>query len=172
MSLHEELKQFLEEEYVFEFPDGEKLTLRPVRAIEIIPRLGVAPSAVASFIGAAEGGQVEPEHIPEAAVLASRLEEAYFVYGIVGVKLCFTHEAAEGKCEGVPVQAFRDFVRKKYGPEVLKALEKKLRQVSGEIAPEEVAQDRESFRAVAEGPALHGEGLRDEPDRVSDPAAG
>ncbi len=174
MGIAEKLKEYQAQRFVFRFPDGEELILRPVRAIEIIPRLGVAPDAVGRFLTAGEASAktLDPADVPQAALLAARLEEAYYVYGVVSVAICFDHEVLEGKCPdgAVSVSVFQAWVREQYGEEVLAALERRLREVSGEIRPEEVAQDRESFRAVAEGPALHGEDLRDEPDRVPPPA--
>ncbi len=170
MGIAERLKEYQAQRFVFRFPDGEELILRPVRAIEIIPRLGVAPDAVGRFLTAGEASAetLDPADVPQAALLAGRLEEAYYVYGVVSVAICFDHEALEGKCPdgSVPVSVFRAWVRDQYGEEILAALERRLREVSGEIRPDEVAQDRESFREVAPGPALHGEDVRDEPDRV------
>jgi len=147
-----------------------------VRAVEIVPRLGVAPDAVGRFLtsgGDVGGGTVDPADVPQAALLAGRLEEAYFVYGITNVDLCFSHEAIDGGCENATtVEAFKAWVRDTYGEGVLTALERKLREVSGEIRAEEVAQDRESFREVAAGTPLHGEDVRDEPARAADAPAG
>jgi len=176
MGIAEKLKEYQAQRFVFRFPDGEELLLRPVRAIEVIPRLGVAPDAVGRFLTAGEASAetLDPADVPQAALLAGRLEEAYYVYGIASVAICFDHEALEGKCPdgAVPVSVFRSWVREQYGEDVLAKLERRLREVSGEIRPEEVAQDRESFREVAPGPALHGEGVRDKPDRVPEPVPG
>ena len=176
MGIADKLKEYAAQKYVFEFPDGEKLTLRPVRAVEIIPRLGVAPDAVGKFLtggGDIEAGAVDPADVPQAALLAGRLEEAYFVYGITNVDLCFSHEALDGGCENATtVESFKAWVRDTYGEGVLTALERKLHEVSGEIRAEEVAQDRESFREVDASPALHGEDVRDEPARSADAPAG
>ena len=167
MGLAEKLKEYEAQKLIFKLPDGEELTLRPVKAIEVIPRLGVAPDAVGRFLASGTGGEgaevLDPADLPQAAVLAARLEEAYFVFGIANVPLCFSHEAIEGKCEGkTPVEEFKAFIRDTYGPEVLAALERRLREVSGEIRAEEVAQDKDSFHEVDAGAPLHGEDVRDE----------
>ena len=156
MSLQEKISEFTQKELIFELPDGEKLELRPVRALEVITRLGVAPSVIGRFLST--GGKVEevpPEELAEASKLASRLEEAYYVFGIAGpVKLRFTYETEPE--DAVPVAVFRQFLTRAYGPEVVSALEKRIREISGEIAPREVAQDRASFREVAPSTPLPG----------------
>ena len=175
MGIADKLKEYAAQKYVFEFPDGEKLTLRPVRAVEIVPRLGVAPDAVGKFLasGGSLNDNLEPADLPQSALIIGRLEEAYFVYGITNVDLCFSHEALDGGCENATtVEAFKAWVRDTYGEGVLTALERKLREVSGEIRAEEVAQDRESFREVAAGTPLHGEDVRDEPARSAEAPAG
>ena len=161
MDWEQKIREFEAERYAFELPDGSRVRLRPVKAIEVIPRLGIAPSAVGAFLAQGQGGDVPPEDLPQAAVLASRLEEAYFVFGVVEPKLRFTHD---DDADGIAAEVFKDYVRTMYGEHTLKALEKKLHEISGEIAPEEVVQDRESFRSVAQSPALPREDVRDEPD--------
>jgi len=161
MDLAEKIKEFEAKRYVFKLPDELQIRLRPVKALEVIPRLGIAPAAVGAFLAQSQGSEVSLEDMPQAAMLASRLEEAYFVFGVVEPVLRFTHD---DNSEGIAVEVFKDYIRTMYGEHTLKALEKKLHEISGEIAPEEVVQDRESFRSVAQSPALPREDIRNEPD--------
>lgn len=176
MGIAEKLNEFQKTEHTYTFPDGEVLQLRPVRALEVIPRLGVPANSIGQFL-AAQGGMgdvsaMQPDEIPDAVLLAGRLEEAYFVYGIVGpVKLRFTHEDDPGD-GSVDATTFRQFVVREYGQEVLDDLTRRLHEVSGEIRPEEVAQNRAGFREVAQGAPLRGEDVRDEPDRIAPSSSG
>jgi len=177
MGLAEKLKEYEAQKFVFELPDGEEIYLRPVKTVEVLPRLGVAPDAVGRFLASGSQAQdpssLDPSELPHAAMIGERLQEAFLVFGITNVPLCFTHEALEGKCEGkVPVEAFRAYIKETYGPEVLAELERRIREVSGEIRAEEVAQDKDSFREVDAGAPPHGKDVRDEPDRAPEPAAG
>lgn len=192
MAFLERLEQTTRTLYTYELEPGVLLHLRPVPAYSVIPRLGVRPQTIEAFLTMRDeldpkrpdAEQVAAEALRKAgldvlqlAELNAKLNAAYLVYGITAVEeagevkpLRLRFDDAEGG--GVPVTAFRRAIIDAYGEDTLRALERRLHEISGEIRPEEVAQTRDNFPGLDAGAARDSEGLRDGPGEPTEAAAG
>ena len=168
MGLLTELNQWLKEKYVYTLPDGKKVHMQPIDAATAILGIGVSIGRLQRLFEQREDLE---DLDPEAAKVGARMNEAFWVHGIIDVdgekvRLCFSDDP---KPDHVTVSTFKAFLADKYGPDVVRELEKKLMGAGEVINPEEVKQNPESFREETSTPTPDREDVRGPTDRTPTP---
>ena len=184
MGLKDKLREFEEKATTFVLPDGSKIGIKPVNAMQVVPRLGLPPMVLKKFFE--DGSKIKDEVEKQKAlqtltedadivVAGLRWADAYWALGITSldgepVKLAFNHEEP-GPGE-VTVDVFKAFLASTYGQTVVDEIQEAIQKLSGYILPEEVKANAEAFQDAAHHAAHAGEGVRHEPGGNPENAAG